>query len=103
MADNLSQLNRQPEEWVSKLRYSRSFMAKLLLSEPETKEYYAALTTRLLSYDKIRSRLSWSGVRYSAGKKVIAKIVFGGKTLNVFFALDAADYSEGRYKLKRPF
>ena len=63
MSDNISQLNRQPEEWVSKLRYSRSFMAKLLLSEPETKEYYAALTTRLLSYEKIRSRLSWSGVR----------------------------------------
>ena len=88
------------EGWVSKLRYSRSFMAKLILSEPQTKEFYAALATRLLSYEKMRSRLSWSGIRFTAGRKPVAKISFGGKTINIALALSPEDYPSGKYKLK---
>lgn len=51
-------------DWIDKLRYSRSFVAKLILSDNAVKEYYAAITARLLSYQKVRSKTGWNGVSF---------------------------------------
>ena len=99
MANNDRIINRQTDEWVAKLRYSRSFMAKLIMSEPQVKEYYAALATKLLSYEKVRSHLTWSGIRFLSGRKTMALVTFAGKTLSVYFALDPASYAFGKYRL----
>ena len=88
------------KEWVAKLRYSRSFLAKLIQSDKRIKEYYATIATKLLSYDKVKSRLNWSGISFTRGRATIAKITFAGKTLKVNLAADPALYQSGRYKMK---
>ena len=79
-------------------RFDRSFYAKLTLSDPKVKEYYAALASALLSYEKVRAAMRWGGVGFSAGRSRIAYIAFRGKTLCLFLALDPATQAEGRYK-----
>ncbi|MBO4539344.1 MAG: hypothetical protein J5781_03645, partial [Clostridia bacterium] len=88
------------KEWVAKLRYSRSFLAKLIQSDKKIKEYYATIATKLLSYDKVKSRLNWTGISFTRGRATIAKITFAGKTLKVNLAVDPALNQSGRYKMK---
>ncbi len=85
-------------DWGEKLRFDRSFYAKLILSEPKVKEYYAALASELLGYGKVRASMSWAGVGFSAGRSRIAYIAFRGKTLCLYLALDPDTLTEGRYK-----
>ncbi len=86
--------------WLTQLRYNRSFTAKLLLAEPEVKEYYAAVATELLSYEKVRSRTGWSGVTFTAGRTQIARCALSGKTLNLYLAVSASGVSGARYKAR---
>ena len=88
------------EKWTEKLRYSKSFTAKLTLSEQHVKEYYAAIATKLLSYEKVRSHVGWAGITFSAGRAQIARFVIQGKTLCLYLALEPETVSEGRYHAK---
>lgn len=85
-------------DWGEKLRFDRSFYAKLILSEKSVKEYYAEIATELLSYAKVRATMSWGGVGFTAGRSRIAYAAFRGKTLCLYLALDPDAFSEGRYK-----
>ena len=87
-------------DWIDKLRYSRSFMAKLILSDNAVKEYYAAITARLLSYQKVRSKTGWNGVSFFAGRESIAKITISGKTLCVYLAFQPDEEEGVKYKAK---
>ena len=55
-------------DWVAKLRYSRSFTAKLVVSDLAVKEYYASVATALLSYERVRARVGWSGITFTRGR-----------------------------------
>ena len=100
MSDERTFLNEQQEkDWVRKLRYSRSFLSKLILSDYSVKEYYAAVATKLLSYDKINSRFNWSGVNFVVGRTSVAKVSFSGKTLCLYLAVSPKEHSHGRYKV----
>ena len=87
-------------DWIDKLRYSRSFVAKLILSDNAVKEYYAAITARLLSYQKVRSKTGWNGVSFFAGRESIAKITISGKTLYVYLAFQPDEEEGVKYKAK---
>ena len=87
-------------DWTQKLRFDRSFSAKLILSDEKVKEYYADIVTELLRYEKVNSRTSWAGVSFSVGKKRIAAIAITGKTLCLYLALDPDSAAEGKYKVK---
>lgn len=87
-------------DWTQKLKFDRSFTAKLLLSEQNVKEYYAALATELLSYEKVRARVGWSGVTFTAGRNRVASVTIVGKTLRIYLALDPSEAENGRYKAK---
>lgn len=84
--------------WVGKLQYSRSFMAKLSLSSPEVREYYALLVTELLSYEKMNARVGWAGVTFMAGRRTAARLIISGKTLCLFLAADPETVTGARYK-----
>lgn len=86
--------------WLDKLRYNRSFTAKLLLSDPTVKEYYAAVATELLSYERVHSYTGWSGVTFSAGRVTFARCAVSGKTLCLYLAVDPATSSGTRYRAK---
>ena len=87
-------------DWTQKLRFDRSFSAKLILSDPKIKEYYAAIATEILKYERIKTKTGWSGVSFSYGKNRFAFIAITGKTLCLYLASDPVGNVEGRYKAK---
>jgi len=87
-------------DWVNKLKFDRSFTAKLILSENCVKEYYADIATEILKYAKMKSRTGWSGVTFSVGRERFATLAFAGKTLCLFLALNPEAVSGGKYKTK---
>ena len=52
----------------------RSFEAKLIQSSSKVQEYYSILKNTLLSYIKVKSRISWKYDAYSIGKIKLAKM-----------------------------
>lgn len=86
-------------DWTKKLKFDRSFTAKLILSDEKTKGFYVEIATALLSYEKVRSTVGWSGVSFTRGRERAAFIAIVGKTLCVYLAEEIED-SESRYKAK---
>lgn len=82
------------------IKYNKSFLAKLIQSDDETKWYYSQLKNRLLSFDGVKSRISWKWESFRAGKKPLAKLRLRGKTLSLCLALDPEEYSETKYKVE---
>ncbi len=88
----------QPAEDV--IRYDRSFRAKVIQADEDTKKYYSAIKNELLSYKKVHDRLSWKRETYRASGDSVAKIGFRGNTLCLFLPLDPAEFAETRYKVE---
>lgn len=82
------------------IKYSKSFLAKLIQSDIDTKRYYSAIKNRLLSYDGVKSRISWKWESFRSGRKTLAKLRLRGKTLSICLALDAEDYTDTKYKVE---
>lgn len=91
-------LKRENFAWLDKLRYEKSFTAKLLLADQSVKDYYALIVGEILSYDKTRARNGWGGVAFTAGKNAFARVEIKGKTLYVYLAGEAEDCSSLKYK-----
>lgn len=85
-------------DWTKKIRFDRSFTAKLILADEKVKNYYALLATELLSYNKVKSKTSWSGVSFTTGRERFSFIAISGKTLCLYLALEPQDFSGGKYK-----
>lgn len=86
--------------WTKKLRFDRSFTAKLILSDDKTKAYYADLASALLQYKKVKSKTGWSGVSFQVGRERLAFIAVVGKTLCLYLATDPETAASGKYKAK---
>lgn len=84
--------------WVEQLRFNKSFTAKLLLSDNTVKEYYSAIATELLSYERVRSHTGWTGVSFIAGRTQLARCVISGKTLCLYLAANPESISGAKYK-----
>ncbi len=82
------------------LRYDRSFLARLIQSDDNTKKWYSKIKNELLSYRNVKDRISWKKETYKLNKDVVAKFGFRGKTLCLFLALDYAEYADSKYKLE---
>lgn len=85
-------------DWTKKLRFDRSFTAKLILSDEKTKGFYAEIAAELLRYERVKSRTGWSGVSFTHGRERLAFVSIVGKTLCVYLAVEPSE--EGRYKAK---
>lgn len=69
---------------VTRVVYSRSFKARLILSDDTVKAYYGKLKNKILSYKKVRSAISWKHEAFIFSNKGTAvKLVIRGKTLCV--------------------
>ena len=101
MDDEITQIKTVVEN--GNVRYiviSKSFLAKLIQSDDETKWYYSQLKNRLCSYDGVKSRISWKWESFRSGKKTLAKLRLRGKTLSLCLALNADDYADSKYKVE---
>lgn len=81
-------------------KYKRSFTSKLIQSEDDVKKYYSELRNELLSYNKMRCSSAWQGDTYIAGRKTLAKILMGGKTLCLYLSLNPAEFNPNTYHHK---
>ncbi len=72
-----------------------SFAKKVLSLDKEVQDYFNLLHNELISYKKVKARLSFKCMSYRLGRKLLAKISVRGKTLTAHFALDvnAFDYN----------
>ena len=82
------------------IRYNKSFTAKLIQSSDETKGYYGELKNEVLSYGKAKSRVSWAYDSINAGRAPVVKFGIRGKTLCVYFPLNAETLEE-KYKVEK--
>ncbi|MCH5164102.1 MAG: hypothetical protein J1F36_03715 [Clostridiales bacterium] len=82
------------------LRYDRSFTARLIQSEDELKNWYTELKNYILSYKKVKDRMSWKRETYRFGRDAVARLSYRGKTLCLYLPLNPNDYLESKYKVE---
>ncbi len=87
----------EEDGWYVRVRYDKSFEAKLIQSSAQVKAWYRALKEELLSYKKVSARRSWQHEAFRLGRGPVAKLVIRGKTLRLYLALDPAAYEGGKY------
>lgn len=81
------------------LRYDKSFMAKMIQSDDDVKNWYTELKNYLLSFDRVKSRVSWKHEMFRAGRQPVGRIAFRGKTMCLFLPLDPGTVDE-KYKVE---
>ncbi len=79
------------------IRYSRSFISNVIQGDETMKEYYSELKNHILSYEGVKSRLSWKFDSYNRGRDQLFKIKIRGKTICIYLALDPNDYDVSKY------
>ncbi len=82
------------------LRYDKSFQARVIQADDQTKRYYSEIKNELLSYGKVKDRMSWKRETFKANGDVVAKINFHGNTMCLYLPLNAADYEGTTYKVE---
>lgn len=90
----------EQEEVYRQLKLDRSFKAKLIQTEDETKNMYITLKNELLSYKGVRGRISWRCETFRKGRLVLAKFGVRGKTLCLYLYLNPSEYIDSKYKVE---
>lgn len=81
-------------------RYKRSFIARIIQSDNEVKEYYGELKNLLMSYPKVHAQINWSNDRFSFNGETVAKIGINGKQLCLYLALNPDEFPTTVYHQK---
>lgn len=79
------------------VHYRRSFMARLIQSQDKLQDYYTGLKNVLLSFEGIKSRVSWNYDSFNRGRKQLAKMNIRGKSLMLYLALDPKEFENTKY------
>ncbi|MCM1043320.1 MAG: hypothetical protein NC350_03830 [Corallococcus sp.] len=83
-----------------RIRYNRSFEARIIQADDELKGYYSKIKNHILSYDDIRSADSWKKESFLKKRTVYATFVIRGKTLCLCLALDPKQFENTKYKVE---
>lgn len=79
-------------------RYRYSFLSRLILAQNPTQNFYNEIKNYLLSFSKVKSRVSWNHDAFSAGRKKCARINVKGKTVFLYLPV-LADSVDKKYRL----
>ncbi len=79
---------------------SKSFTEKLEITTNNQKDFYKDVKDYLLSYKKVRSRVSFSYDNFFFGRNSIVKLSIRGKTLSMFIALSPSEFYGTKYSPK---
>lgn len=82
------------------VRYDRSFTAKLIQSDDATKSRYTLLKNFLLSFSKVKDKISWKHESFRCGRDVAATLLFRGKTLCIVLPIPAEELKDSKYKVE---
>ena len=75
-------------------RYVRTFLSRLIQASDEVKGYYGVIKNKFFSYNKVKSRISKKCETFNFGKTKLAKVDVRGKNVDVYLALDPAEFAE---------
>ena len=78
------------------IKERKSFEAKLIQSSPETQYFYNVIKNRLLSFTKVKSKISWKYESFTLNKVKLAKLQIRGRYLVLYLALDMKKYPKER-------
>lgn len=84
-------------DFANMMKFKRSFIARIIQSCDEYKQYYGEVKHALLSYKKVNSNVAWSNERFNKGRETIARMKIRGKTLVIYLALDPNEYKTSVY------
>ena len=76
------------------------FAQKLLESEQEVQDKFDGVINELLTYRKVRYRISKRFVTVRNKEEILAKITYRGKTMKLHLALNPAEFDETIYRQK---
>ena len=79
------------------VHYRRSFMSRLIQSPEKLQDYYTGLKNVLLSFEGVKSRVSWNYDSFNRGRKQLAKMNIRGKSLMLYLALDPNEFRDTKY------
>jgi hypothetical protein len=82
---------------ASSVKVNRSYIARVIQSDRETKRYYSDIKNFILSYKGVKSRTSWRCETFKCGKNQLMKIKLRGKMLLLYLALDPNEYEYSIY------
>ncbi|MCH5159337.1 MAG: hypothetical protein J1F66_00620 [Clostridiales bacterium] len=100
VAQQPSQIVVEEESYEGRLRYDRSFNARIIQADDKTKSWYTDVKNVLLSYKKVHGRISWKRETFKCSKAVVAKLAFRGNTLCLLLPLKLEEYADSKYKLE---
>jgi len=75
----------------------KSYMARLIQSSDELKDYYDEVKRELLSYKGVKGRASWGCETFKKTKVHLARINVKMKTLCLYLALDFEEFKDSKY------
>ena len=75
-------------------RYIRTYMARLIQAEDNVKDMYNVVKNKLLSYKKVKCRLSKKRETFYLGRQTLVKLDVKGKKLDLYLALDPSEFNE---------
>ena len=84
-------------EGSERVWYNRSLTAKLSQLSREIKDWYSELKNELLSYEKVKDRMSWKRETYRVGRMTVARLIVRGKTLSLLLAVEPTGYNGTRF------
>lgn len=82
------------------IRFNKSFTAKLIQIDEVSNAWYTQLKNELLSYKKVKDRMSWKRESYRFGRICVARFVIRGKTLCIQLPLDPTQFEDTKYKVE---
>jgi len=88
------------EEKRTFVRYRKSFLSRLIQSSDSVKKYYISVRNALLSYKKVRSRVSWNFDSINHGRIKLVKLNAHAKSLYFYCSLTFSDLAGKRYYAK---
>ena len=96
--EDLSTLLVTPDGRHILVKYRKSFRARIIQADEETKTYYSDLKNYLLSFEGITASDSFNYESFGFGRKQVAKINISGKTVLLFLAINPAELEGTKYK-----
>lgn len=87
-------------EGKDRVHYDRSFTAKIIQLRDDSKEWYTQVKNELLSYQKVKDRMSWKKETFRLGREPIARFVVRGKTLCLMLAVEPAGFAGTKYNVE---
>lgn len=87
-------------EGQERVRYDRSFTAKICQLKNETKGWYTEIKNELMSYERVRERMSWRRESFRIGRMTFARLIVRGKTLCLLLAVEPAGYAGTKYTVE---